>query len=136
MTFRLDGSARYRYHRTPWEKALPEPGAFVTVRVREVPTESGTRFDAVSMQPSDVPPDESFAREFTGELKLIPKPGKDPIGFAKEVFVPGALLRTTSLVNGDQIAGIAVKEMNRAKGEHGWRAVCVRKGGETEGNRQ
>ena len=32
VTFRLDGSSRYRYHRTPWEKALPEPGAFVTVK--------------------------------------------------------------------------------------------------------
>lgn len=125
ITFQLDGSARYRYHRSPWEKNLPEPGTYVTIRVREVETETGRRFDAVSMQPASTQPDPSFVREFGGDLKVISKPGKDPIGFVSDVFVPGALMRDAAYSSGMRLQGIAVKEKNRAKGEYGWRAVKI-----------
>ncbi len=125
ITFRLDGSARYRYHRSPWEKNLPEPGTAVLIRVRDLPSEQQSRFEAVSMQPTTLVPDRSFAREFSGSLKLIAKAEKDPIGFVSDIFVPGALLKLHPLQSGALVRGIAVKEMNRARGEHGWRAVRV-----------
>ncbi len=125
ITFRLDGSARYRYHRSPWEKHLPEPGTAVLIRVRELSSEPQSRYEAVSMQPTTKVPDRTFAREFSGSLKLITKADKDPIGFVSDIFVPGALLKITPLPSGALVRGIAVKEMNRARGEHGWRAVRV-----------
>ena len=125
ITFRLDGSARYRYHRSPWEKNLPEPGTAVLIRVRELPSEQQARCEAVSMQPTTRVPDRSFAREFSGSLKLIAKAEKDPIGFVSDIFVPGALLKLNPLQSGVLVRGIAVKEMNRARGEHGWRAVRI-----------
>ena len=125
ITFRLDGSARYRYHRSPWEKNLPEPGTAVLVRIRELPSEQQSRFEAVSMQPTTETPDRSFAREFSGSLKLITKADKDPIGFVSDIFIPGALLKLSPFPSGALLKGTAVKEMNRARGEHGWRAVRV-----------
>ena len=125
VTFRLDGSARYRYHRSPWEKNLPEPGTAVLVRVRELASDQQSRYEAVSMQPTAAKADRSFAREFSGILKLISKAEKDPIGFVADVFIPGALLKTHPLSSGNLVQGIAVKEMNRARGEHGWRAVRI-----------
>jgi hypothetical protein len=125
VTFRLDGSARYRYHRSPWEKSLPEPGTTVLVRVRELTSDQHSRYEAVSMQPTTSAADRSFAKEFSGILKLIVKAEKDPIGFVGDVFIPGALLKVHPLANGTLIRGTAVKEMNRARGEHGWRAVRV-----------
>ncbi len=125
ITFRLDGSARYRYHRSPWEKNLPEPGTTVLIRVRDLASGQQSRFEAVSMQPTTLVPDRSFAREFSGSLKLIVKAEKDPIGFVSDIFVPGALLKVTPMQSGALVRGIAVKEMNRARGEHGWRAVRV-----------
>lgn len=125
ITFRLDGSARYRYHRSPWEKNLPEPGTAVLVRVREIAAEQQSRYEAVSMQPTAQVPDRTFAREFSGSLKLITKAEKDPIGFVSDIFVPGALLKLTPIAGGSLVRGIAVKEMNRARGEHGWRAVRI-----------
>jgi len=125
ITFRLDGSARYRYHRSPWEKNLPEPGTAVLVRIRELPSEQQSRFEAVSMQPTTETPDRSFAREFSGSLKLITKADKDPIGFVSDIFIPGALLKMNPFPSGALLKGTAVKEMNRARGEHGWRAVRV-----------
>ncbi len=125
ISFRLDGSARYRYHRTPWERHLPDLGSFVTIRVRDIEGEGGKRYEAVSMQPTESKPDQTFVKDFANDIKIIHKQGKDPIGFSGEVFIPGALLKITTITNGMRVTGIAVREMNRAKGDYGWRAVRV-----------
>ena len=41
------------------------------------------------------------------------------------MFIPSVLLRQSTLTNGSRAAGVAVREMNRTKGEYGWRAVSV-----------
>ena len=128
ITFRLDCSARFRYHRTPWGRELPRPGTFVTIRVRQAESEGAKRFEAVSMQHATGAPDPSFARAFAGDIKIIAKLNRDPIGFVGDVFVPSVLLKQTLLTDGAVAAGVAVREMNRTKGEYGWRAVAVGKG--------
>ena len=104
--------------------ALPNvvaPGDSLALRISQYDSKQGRRFRVLEAQATVEPASATLRKDFLGVVRADRE-----MGFTEEkIFIPPPLMRAAAIADGDQVAGIAVLNHNRARNSWGWKAVVA-----------
>lgn len=94
-------------------------GDAVAVRISKYTTKEGERYRIVSAEQTDDAPSNTVRRMFTDRVRADKGMGFTP----DDIFIPPPLMQAQGIVDGDQVTGVALLNLNKKRNTWGWKAV-------------
>ncbi|PIQ09472.1 MAG: hypothetical protein COW71_06410 [Ignavibacteriales bacterium CG18_big_fil_WC_8_21_14_2_50_31_20] len=99
-------------------------GDFVKVKISEDTINGELKYNAHNLENIQEQLNNEFIKSSKGHLRIADK--KD-FGFLEDTLIPANIIAKLKLKNGDEIEGIAIKELNKKTMKDMWRTIKIKK---------